>query len=167
MIIYMFIFGILIVDVCPFLIMRAVSITCNFSKLLATELYFGLQKLPILSPISCMTCYSLITRSSFIFAGGCVPGLLASDASSSVTQNRAAGEPAVKWWRVSACSLAVSLHRLAGAGILLLFMYTLHYQGTSNESCTEHLLSLMVMCAQAWSFRRGHTIVHIIYAQIM
>ena len=91
MIIYTFIFGILIVVVCPVLIMRAVS--------LATELYSGLQKLPILSPISCMTCYSLITRSSFIFAGGRVPGLLVSDASSSVTQNRAAGEPAVKrWW---------------------------------------------------------------------
>ena len=128
-------------------------LTCNFSKLLPTELYFGLQKLPILCHISCMTLYSLITRNSFIFAGGHVPGLLASDTSSSVTQNRAAGELPVKWWRVSACSPAVSLHRPAGAGILLLFMFTLHYQGTSNESCTEHLLSLMVMCAQAWSFR--------------
>ena len=100
--------------------MRVVSVTCNSFKLLATELYFGLQKLPILCHISCMTLYSLITRSSFIFAGGHVPGLLAGDASSSITQNRAAGEPAVKWWWVS----GVSLHRPAGAGIPLIFMYS-------------------------------------------
>ena len=120
MIIYTFIFGILIVDVCPFLIMRAVSVICNFSKLLATELYFGLQKLPIVSHISCMTFYYLISRSSYIFAGGHVPSLLVGDASSSVTQNRAAGEPAVKRWWVS----GVSLRRPAGAGIPLIFMYS-------------------------------------------